>query len=184
MVPLTPRVDPKTGEGFFYKGEYVYDELNDWYICPANKTLPYSTTNREGYREYKSKGYLCEKCPFLKRCTRSKEHVKVITRHVWHEYWEYAEDFRLSCGMKEVYKQRKETIERVFADGKEKHGMRYTQLRGLARVKAEAGLRFACMNLKKLANWAWENPSILRLFRIFRVYSGKSASNMMGGVPA
>lgn len=48
---------------------------------------------------------------------------------------------------------KKETIERVFADAKEKHGMRYTQLRGLERVKMQVTLTFACMNLKKLATW-------------------------------
>ena len=32
----------------------------------------------------------------------------------------------------QLYKRRKETIERVFADAKEKHAMRYTQYRGLA----------------------------------------------------
>lgn len=69
--------------------------------------------------------------------------------------------------MKDVYRKRKETIGRVFADAKEKHGMRYTQLRGLARPKPEVGLRFACMNLKKLANWAWNCHTFLRLWRIF-----------------
>ena len=121
--------------------------------------------------KYKSKSYFCEKCPFLKQCTNSKAHVKVVTRHVWHDYLEFAEDFRLSLGMPEVYKQRKETIERVFADAKEKHGMRYTQLRGLARVKAETGLRFACMNLKKMANWMWDNPQFLRLWRILNKFT-------------
>ena len=48
---------------------------------------------------------------------------------------------------------RGETIERVFADAKEKHGMRYTQLRGLKKVNHYLTLLFACMNLKKLATW-------------------------------
>ena len=52
---------------------------------------------------------------------------------------------------KELYAMRKETIERVFADAKEKHGMRYTQYRGIAKIKMELNLLFACMNLKKLA---------------------------------
>ena len=60
-------------------------------------------------------------------------------------------------GMKNIYQQRKETIERVFADAKEKHGMRYTQYRGLAKVKMELTLLFGCMNLKKMANWKWKN---------------------------
>ena len=56
---------------------YVYDEYYDCYICPNNKVLEYSTTNREGYREYKSCGIICENCPHLSQCTASKEHVKV-----------------------------------------------------------------------------------------------------------
>ena len=44
----------------------------------------------------------------------------------------------------------KETIERVFADAKEKHGMRYTHYRGLAQISNWVS---AAMNLKKLASW-------------------------------
>ena len=51
----------------------------------------------------------------------------------------------------QLYKRRKETIERVFADAKEKHAMRYTQYRGLAQVTNWVKLKFAAMNLKKLA---------------------------------
>ena len=47
--------------------------------------------------------------------------------------------------------------ERVFADAKEKHAMRYTHHRGLAAVTRWVRLKFAAMNLKKLANWSWKN---------------------------
>ena len=33
--------------------------------------------------------------------------------------------------------------------------MRYTQYRGLAQVTNWVKLKFAAMNLKKLANWLW-----------------------------
>lgn len=150
---VMPYKRPMTKDGFFKKYEYVYDEYYDCYICPADHILEYSTTNRDGYREYKSKGPICEKCPYLAKCTDSRNHVKVVTRHVWEEYMERIEDIRHTLGMKEIYGLRKKTIERVFADAKEKHGMRYTQYRGLEKVKMELNLRFACMNLKKLAIW-------------------------------
>lgn len=104
--------------------------------------LHYTTTNREGYREYKSDWLICQSCPHRDRCTNSKDSVKVITRHVWENYMEQVEEIRHTIGMKERYKQRKETIERVFADAKEKHGMRYTQYRGLAKIKMELNLLF------------------------------------------
>lgn len=39
--------------------------------------------------------------------------------------------------------------------------MRYTQYRGLAQVTNWVKLKFATMNLKKLATWKWKrkNPS-------------------------
>ncbi len=52
----------------------------------------------------------------------------------------------------EIYAKSKETIERAFADAKEKHAMRYAHRRGLARVTSWVRLKYAAMNLKDLAN--------------------------------
>ena len=64
---------------------------------------------------------------------------------------EICEDIRQMLGMKDLYAQRKETIERIFGTAKENHGFRYTQMYGKARMEMKVGLTFACMNLKKLA---------------------------------
>ena len=151
IQPLFPYKRPMTKDGFFKKYEYAYDEYYDCYICPGNEILTYSTTNRDGYREYKSCGLLCSSCPHLHQCTESKDHVKMVTRHVWEKYMEKAEDIRYTIGNKEIYQLRKETIERIFGTAKEQHGFRYTLYRGKARMEMKAGLTFACMNLKKLA---------------------------------
>lgn len=151
VKPVFPYKRPMTKEGFFKKYEYVYDEYNDCYICPANQVLKYSTTNRDGYREYKSSKHICADCEYLSQCTASREHQKIVTRHVWEEYMEVCEDIRHTMGMKELYSRRKETIERIFGTAKENHGFRYTQLYGKARMRMKVALTFACMNLKKLA---------------------------------
>ena len=134
---------------------YVYDEYFDDVICPEYRALHYSTTNREGYREYKSRGYLCKSCPTRGMCTENAKCEKTVLRHVWQDYVEMAEHVRHMAVYKELYRLRKEKIERVFADAKEKHGMRYTQYRGLAQVTNWVKLKFAAMNLKKLAIWKW-----------------------------
>ena len=152
VKPVFPYKRPMTKDGFFKKYEYAYDEYNDCYICPNNQELTYRTTNREGYREYKSCGEACGRCPYLKQCTASKNHVKTVMRHVWEEYMETCEEIRLTIGMKELYSHRKETIERIFGTAKENHGFRYTQMYGKARMKMKVALTYACMNLKKLAN--------------------------------
>ena len=151
VKPVFPYKRPMTKAGFFRKYEYVYDEYNDCYICPNNQILKYRTTNREGYREYKSSGETCASCPYLNQCTASREHVKTVTRHVWEDYMETCEDIRLTIGMKDLYSHRKETIERIFGTAKENHGFRYTQMYGKARMIMKTALTYACMNLKKLA---------------------------------
>ena len=151
IIPNFPYTRPRTKKGYLYKSSYVYDEGNDCYLCPQDQILSYSTTNREGYREYKSDPHICRDCPYLMQCTRSKNHTKVITRHVWADYMDICEEIRHTFGRKEQYKKRKETIERDFGTAKEYHGMRYTQYIGKARVAMQVGLTFACMNLKKLA---------------------------------
>lgn len=77
--------------------------------------------------------------------------------HIWQEYLDLVEQIRKTDRAKEIYAQRKETIERVFVDAKERHAMRYTHHRGLAAVTRWVRLKFAAMNLKKLANWSWKN---------------------------
>ena len=151
ITPVFPYKAPMTKDGFFRKHEYIYDEYHDCYICPADQVLPYSTTNREGYREYKSNPRDCKDCPHLARCTQSAIHQKVVTRHIWEPYMEICEDIRHTIGMKDLYSHRKETIERLFGTAKEAHGFRYTQMKGKARMRMKVGLTYACMNLKKLA---------------------------------
>ena len=148
--------------------KYVYDEFYDCVICPEYQPLKYSTTNRDGYREYKSDPNICAACPTRERCTHSRDCIKTVQRHIWKDYEELADDARYTPAYAQLYKCRKETIERVFADAKEKHAMRYTQYRGLAQVTNWVKLKFVAMNLKKLATWKWRD--LLSLFR-FAVFS-------------
>ena len=149
--PSMPYKRPMGKEGYFKPYEYVYDTYYDCVICPENHVLKFSTTNREGYREFKSDPCVCETCPSRCRCTNSKNHQKIVTKHIWMDFMELVEDYRHTPEIRALYEKRKETIERCFADAKEKHGMRYTLFRGLAQVSKWVKLKFAAMNLKKFA---------------------------------
>lgn len=175
---VIPYKRPMTKAGYFRKYEYVYDEYYDCIICPNNQLLNYSTTNREGYREFKSNPKICAGCSMRAQCTESKNSQKVVARHIWDEYLEKAEDVRHSPEGKELYTLRSQTIERVFADAKEKHFMRYTHLRGLAKLKMQTTLIFACMNLKKLAKWKRRNPYFFLLVRNFFEFIANSILNI------
>ena len=100
-----------------------------------------------------------EDCPLQKQfVVQMKTDSGCYTTHIWQEYLDIVEDVRKTDLGKRIYARRKETIERVFADAKEKHAMRYTHHRGLTRVSAWVRLKYAAMNLKKLALWKWSRP--------------------------
>lgn len=87
----------------------------------------------------------------LADCTHSRNHLKVLTRHVWEDCKDEVRNNRLSRDGKQLYRKRKETIERSFADSKELHGFRYCRLRGLSNVREQALMTVAVQNMKKMA---------------------------------
>ena len=134
-------------------GKYKYTYLPEWdiYICPEHNYLQYTTTNRQGYKEYKCKNDRCASCPRREMCLSAKQTTKSIRRHVWEDFKDKAWKFTHTDYGKKIYARRKETIERSFADSKELHGLRYCRLRGLAKVAEQCLLTAAVQNMKKIA---------------------------------
>ena len=142
---------PNHIKGRFYKREYVYDPKKDVYRCPHGQLLTYRTTNRTGYREYCSDPAICGPCPGRAQCTDNVKHIRTVTRHVWEDYKETVDSHRKTQAGKSIFKCRKETVERSFADGKQLHGQRYIRMRGLLRAQEQCFLAAACQNMKKMA---------------------------------
>ncbi|AIS28173.1 transposase DDE domain protein [Burkholderia mallei NCTC 10247] len=115
---------PNHKPGMFYKRQFKYDAYRNEYVCPQGQALPYSTTNRLGYREYKSNAQICGRCPVRSQCTNSAIAVKVVTRHVWERAKERVDARRLTEWGQRIYARRKQTVERSFADAKQLHGHR------------------------------------------------------------
>ena len=118
-------------------------------------------------------------CQLLdQRTVYSKDCMKTVQRHIWKDYEELADDAIYTPEYARFYKRRKETMERVFADAKEKHAMRYTQYRGWAQVTNWVKLKFATMNLKKLAIWKWKDHFRFLFFRLVCSRQTKTRHNM------
>ena len=166
-IPILPYTRHNYKEGTYRPWEYKYDPKEDHFICPNGGILRHTTTDRDGKRIYRSNTKHCKGCPFKARCGANEKGQKVMTTHIWQEYLDLVEQLRRTERGKEIYAMRKETIERVFADAKEKHAMRYTHHRGLARVTNWVRLKYAAMNLKKLAEWSWNNSIFHLDFRLF-----------------
>lgn len=81
-------------KGGHERWKYVYDEFYDCVICPEYQSLKYHTTNRDGYREYKSDPQICANCPTREYCTHFKDYIKTVQRHFWKDYEELADIHR------------------------------------------------------------------------------------------
>lgn len=77
--------------------------------------------------------------------------MKVVIRHVWERSKERVDARRLTDWGNAIYKRRKETVERSFADAKQLHGHRYARMRGLRKVAEQCLLGAAAQNIKKIA---------------------------------
>ena len=166
-VPILPYTRYKGNKDKYKPWDYSYDPVKDAYICPRGERLRHTTTDKDGKRTYRSTPAKCRNCPCRGKCGANEKGQKALTTHIWQEYLDIVEQLRKTQLGKTIYAKRKETIERVFADAKEKHAMRYTHHRGLAAVTRWVRLKYAAMNLKKLANWSWNNSVFSQFLLIF-----------------
>lgn len=174
-LPILPYTRYNGNKEQYKPWDYKYDPVSDTYTCPFGGILRHTTTDRDGKRSYRTSPKHCINCPHKALCGANAKGQKLLTRHIWQEYLDLAEQLRKTERAKEIYAMRKETIERVFGDAKEKHAMRYTQHRGLTRVARWVRLKYAAMNLKRLATWAWNSPCFSHFWLVFTQYTQRTA---------
>lgn len=120
----------------FKRKQFEYDSPHDIYIHKkTGEVLKYTgLIDRNGYKKYSN-----------------PEKDITLTRHLKAELNEYYHQLRLSDQGKEIYKRRKETIERSFADSKQNHGYRYAMVKGLKKNQNYTWLICAAQNMKNIA---------------------------------
>ena len=170
-IPLVPYTRCKGKKDAYKPWDFTYDEGQDCFLCPQGCQLRHTTTDKNGKRFYRSTPSNCRGCPCREHCGANEKGQRLLTTHIWQEYLDLAEQLRKTERGKQIYDLRKETIERVFADAKDKHGLRYTHRRGLTRVSSWVRLKFAALNLKKLALWASFFPDFPSFFLSFSLLS-------------
>jgi hypothetical protein len=74
------------------KRKFHYVKELDVFSYPMGRKLLYATTDREGYRHYKSNKNDCAVCPLREQCTNSKNQQWEITEHIWESYKDIARE--------------------------------------------------------------------------------------------
>lgn len=163
IMPVLPYNRPKgkklskeSGEvEFTYTKHYFkYDEVNDLYLCPYLKQLTYRGIDSQGYKVYRSRTKDCKDCPYKHKCTN--QNTKSISRHLLEYTKKQSMEFRLTDEGKELYKKRKYTIERLFAQCKMSHCLGFTLLRGKEKNHNRNLIIYSAANIKKLALLVWK----------------------------
>jgi hypothetical protein len=142
-----------------YKFKYIKNQ--DCYVCPETGViLPYTgRVDRDGYKYYSDRQN-CKECSKVEGCCKSQGY-RIIRRHIKEEINEEFREIRLSERGKELYKLRKEKIERSFADSKQNHGYRYAMYRGIEKNQNYTWLICAAQNMKNIARKIKDKPTKL-----------------------
>ena len=153
-------------DGMFTKDDFLYDPLQDVYICPNNCLLKYSMFKKgSGAKRYASKVSDCRGCPLKPKCLRGKQKSRRIERsYHWTEYEKQHEnDTTERYG--EIQKSRKIWCEGTFSHQKARHCMTRAKMRGIAQTTGQCLLSACAVNLKRMMKWMKGKPGIHKFIR-------------------
>ncbi len=120
-----------TSEGF------VYDEKNDWYVCPNNKILKGSGRIVDDGKGNPMKKYFslqshCNKCPLRKNCISDKAKQKKIQQSYYTPLFHAAKERTQGAKGQRMRRKRSSTVEPVWGTLMNFMAARRINARGLA----------------------------------------------------
>jgi hypothetical protein len=137
--------------GRFAKHQFHYDPVTDVYHCPAGQILRCVGHGKDvmgrAYRRYGTDA--CVQCPVRQQCTTSR-HGRSVKRYAGEEYKEAMALVLQQPRARAVYAQRMAIAEPVFAECRERFGLRRFHRRGLRAVRAEFAMYCIAFNIKKV----------------------------------
>ncbi|NEW63444.1 hypothetical protein GMA11_08630, partial [Granulicatella sp. zg-ZJ] len=118
----------------------------------------YRNIDRQGYKQYR---------------ISDNSNKRILRRAIDADVYDRCRERRLSTFGKALYKRRKETIERSFADSKQNHGYRFAQYRGVAKMQQYTWLSCAAQNMKKMAILLTRDSHFLQYSSLFIIFKCK-----------
>jgi transposase len=138
---------PAAGARRIAKSEFRWLPEQQTYRCPAGHLL---VLERKGTQQrtagelvesqYRCPAEHCRDCPLASRCTRSPQRGRIIKRSEHDDLYDALRERMRQPEGQAVYKLRKQTVERQFADLKQHRSMRQFASFGLRRARIQVGL--------------------------------------------
>jgi transposase len=144
-------------QGKFSKHAFVYDPLHNRYWCPAGREFfpeQRDRVDRDGrtFRRYLTA--TCQDCALRAQCTNSKG-SRTLKRYTNEEFKEGMIEVMAQPKARAKYRLRGAIVERIFAEIRERQGLKRFHRRGLLAVRAEFALHCIAFNLKQaVACWS------------------------------
>ena len=144
------------------KERFSWDATRDVYVCPSGHAMPRETSKRErraGEQSvvrhfYRCAGEHCQACPLRAACTPNPSAGRSVSRVEGEEVIEALRARMQTPEAKALYKRRRSTVERSYADLKVHRRLDRFSGRGLARVRAQLRLQCLVHNLLVVARHA------------------------------
>jgi hypothetical protein len=161
IAPHVPVIDKSAREdGTFSRADFIYDEAQDRYVCPAGKTL--TTTGRirdDDMLHYLARVHDCRACPLKGRCCPKTPQRKVM-RSIHEPARDVARAIARTAAFSQSRRDRKK-IEMLFAHLKRILRLDRSRLRGPSGAQFEFTLAAIAQNLRRLAKLVARPPPIV-----------------------
>ena len=145
----SPKAHSSQDNGLCNMNEFIYDEKNDTYTCPAKHVLN-TNGNICKKRKHRVKRYYtkaCNGCQLREKCTKNKK-GRFIERSIYQEALE--ENEKRVKQNPEYYRLRQQITEHQFGTLKRQWGFTFTLMKGKENVLSEVNLMMMCYNLRRL----------------------------------
>ncbi|WP_224373237.1 IS1182 family transposase [Hyalangium versicolor] len=158
-VLCPPKHSPRNTEGvpvtrrkLFAKAAFRYDAQADCYWCPAGQKMEPGQWKVEADTKLRVRHYgtpACKGCPLRAQCTSSQSAPRKIGRYEGEELKEAMAQVLEHPQARKRYARRSPLVEPVFAELKERQGLKRFHRRGLRGARLEFSLHCLAFNLKR-----------------------------------
>lgn len=157
IVAHIPEPKPKpSGDGKFTTDQFQYDADKKTVTCPAGEVSENGKENKKkgGFNFYFPKA-TCAACPLREQCLSKSElaagvkHGRTVYINAYRELHDLAKRFQQTKPHKEAMNHRL-AVEHKQGEMLNRHGLRHARYRGLSKIKIQAYMTAAVVNLKRL----------------------------------
>jgi hypothetical protein len=149
ITPYMPVKESPHPDEFYGIDKFTYEPEKNRYICPQGKTLNHVPTknHRDAYYSTLKK---CRDCPTKSECTSGR--LRIVSVHVHDEDRQRTRELAKTPEFAKAVRARRK-VEALFAELKNRIGLRRLRLRRLKFVREQFYLAAAVQNLKRLVRY-------------------------------